>query len=220
MNLLLIRHGHPDYTHDCLTPLGHSQAERAADRLRDEKIDAFFSSPFGRAKETALHSAEGRGMEITVLPFMRELSWGPKGERDPSLTYNPWNQAELAVHEGAGLDENAPYLRDNTVWEYASLVAAGADEWLPTLGYVREGLYYRCTRENTDTYALFAHAGSFAALFSHLLNLSFPQALHLLGIGFTGISRLSFDPAPGQLVCPRITLLNDMKHLEGESPGR
>ena len=67
MRIIFVRHGHPDYTKDCLTELGHKQAEAVAERLKDEKIDKFFSSSCGRAYETALHIAEGRGMEVEKL---------------------------------------------------------------------------------------------------------------------------------------------------------
>ena len=39
MRLLFVRHGHPNYELDCLTDLGHLQAEAAAERLMKENID-------------------------------------------------------------------------------------------------------------------------------------------------------------------------------------
>ena len=33
MRIIFVRHGHPDYKNDCLTPLGHKQAEEAAKML-------------------------------------------------------------------------------------------------------------------------------------------------------------------------------------------
>lgn len=39
MRLILVRHGHPNYEIDCLTELGHLQAEAAAERLCSEGID-------------------------------------------------------------------------------------------------------------------------------------------------------------------------------------
>ena len=32
MRIVFVRHGHPDYKNDCLTPLGHEQAKAAAAR--------------------------------------------------------------------------------------------------------------------------------------------------------------------------------------------
>ena len=39
MKIILVRHGHPDYVNDCLTPLGHEQAAKAALRLKNEGIE-------------------------------------------------------------------------------------------------------------------------------------------------------------------------------------
>ncbi len=43
MRLFFVRHGHPDYEKDCLTELGHIQAERAAMRLKEEGIKKIYS---------------------------------------------------------------------------------------------------------------------------------------------------------------------------------
>ena len=53
MKIILVRHGDPDYEKDCLTELGHKQAKVVAQRLLKENIDEIYSSPLGRAKQTA-----------------------------------------------------------------------------------------------------------------------------------------------------------------------
>ena len=58
MNLYIVRHGNPNYDLDCLTPLGHEQAEAAAEALEAIGIDEIYSSPMGRARETAKHLAD------------------------------------------------------------------------------------------------------------------------------------------------------------------
>lgn len=67
MKLLLVRHGHPNYELDCLTSLGHLQAEAAAKRLMDKNIDLFYSSTCGRAVETAQYTAKEYGLPVTQL---------------------------------------------------------------------------------------------------------------------------------------------------------
>ncbi len=52
MRIILVRHGHPDYTTDTLTEKGILHAKAAAERLKDEKVDIFYSSSCGRAYET------------------------------------------------------------------------------------------------------------------------------------------------------------------------
>ena len=53
MRLIFVRHGEPDYVNDCLTENGILQAKATAERLKKEDIKAVYSSPNGRARETA-----------------------------------------------------------------------------------------------------------------------------------------------------------------------
>lgn len=76
MRLVFVRHGEPDYEHDCLTENGRVQAKSTAVRLAKEKFSAIYSSPMGRARETASYTAQGRGLDIKILDFMHEIDWG------------------------------------------------------------------------------------------------------------------------------------------------
>ena len=51
MRIIFVRHGEPDYKHDCLTELGHLQAEDAAKRLREEGIEEILTSEIPEVKE-------------------------------------------------------------------------------------------------------------------------------------------------------------------------
>ena len=51
--LYIVRHGDPDYATDSLTERGILQAEAVGKRIAASKIDRIFSSPMGRAKQTA-----------------------------------------------------------------------------------------------------------------------------------------------------------------------
>ena len=53
MLLYIIRHGDPIYETDSLTERGRAQAEAVAKRLAASGIDRVFSSPMGRARQTA-----------------------------------------------------------------------------------------------------------------------------------------------------------------------
>ncbi len=65
--------GHTDLD---LSELGKSQAEFTAERLKDEHIDAIYSSDLLRAHNTALPHARMRGLEIVDMPEFRELFIG------------------------------------------------------------------------------------------------------------------------------------------------
>ena len=73
MYLYFVRHGMPDYKTDTLLPEGVRQAEAAAKRLSYSGLDEIYSSPMGRAQETARPAAELLGLPVTVLPWAAEL---------------------------------------------------------------------------------------------------------------------------------------------------
>lgn len=59
-----------------LTPHGSNQAHRNAQLLRDEGIDAVFSSPLGRARRTATIIGTELGLGIQVVDELAEIDHG------------------------------------------------------------------------------------------------------------------------------------------------
>ena len=216
MRLLLVRHGHPNYELDCLTPLGHLQAKAAAERLEKEKIDVFYASTCGRAVETAEHTASRYGLPVTQLPFMREVTWGYNGQpNDPAG--HPWDLVDRMILEGKTLANSdwreIPPFKGNSICENVDLIAEGIDGWLETLGYTREGEYYRAGENTAKTVALFSHGGSSNAVLAHILNLPFPFVIQVFRANFTSITVLNFPDTPGDLVMPVLELVNDCAHI-------
>ena len=165
MRIVLVRHGHPDYEKDCLTELGLKQADIAAQRLLDEGIEEIFSSPLGRAQQTAEAFSKASGIKkIVTLDFMREIRYGKSDALYESG--NPWLLADELVKDGWDLNNpewrNHPYFVDNLATADADLIAKKTDDFLTTLGYEREGKYYRCkdSRYSQKTIAIFCHGGS------------------------------------------------------------
>jgi probable phosphoglycerate mutase len=74
MLLYIVRHGDPIYETDSLTERGKLQAEAVGKRMYDARIDRIFSSPMGRARETAEIALPGVPYEVT--PLIREISVG------------------------------------------------------------------------------------------------------------------------------------------------
>ncbi|MBR4343561.1 MAG: histidine phosphatase family protein [Lachnospiraceae bacterium] len=219
MRLIMVRHGDPDYEKDCLTELGHRQAELVAERLMDEGIQEIYSSPLGRARETAEHFAARSGIgPIKTLDFMREIRYGWEGELYKKG--NPWIEAAELISKGKDLQTSDwrkyPSYDGNTATIDIDKVAAGTDEWLKTLGYEREGLYYRCKTEDDRkrTFVLFCHGGSMTSFLSRVFNIPFPHLCMVLGfIQCTSITVLRFNREPGSLAMPLLEVAAEARHL-------
>jgi alpha-ribazole phosphatase len=83
--LLLVRHGESEYNvarrfagfvDIDLTEAGCRQVERLRERLAPDKIDAVYASDLKRARRTAEIIIEGRSLEITTCPELREIHYG------------------------------------------------------------------------------------------------------------------------------------------------
>ncbi|MFH8658040.1 histidine phosphatase family protein [Streptomyces afghaniensis] len=99
--LLLIRHGLPvaGVFDPRLSPEGTAQAERLAAWLVHEGVDALYSSPYRRARETVAPLERLTGMTATVLDDLRE--W----DTDVSQPYMPPEQIGADDPRAAALAE-------------------------------------------------------------------------------------------------------------------
>ena len=211
MRIILVRHGEPNYELDCLTETGKAQAVSAANRLAGEGISEIFASPQGRARQTAMYTAEKLGLPVTTLDFMHEIAWG--GENIPERGH-PWTLAyQLITREDYDFMRrdwrSHPYFRENAATACFYDVTRRFDAFLAGRGYRREGLRYFCVSGGQETIAIFSHGGSGTCVLAHLLSLPFPYASSVMGYDFTGITILELPCAPGEYVYPRLELFND-----------
>ena len=219
MRLIFVRHGEPDYQKDCLTDTGRIQAALAAERLQDEGIEEIWSSPLGRAYETAQITADRLGLPVQTLECMRELQWGSTTEEKIYAGGHPWDIADKIARDGIDLNRidwrESPYFRTNRVSECVDQVEAGIDQWLKRFAYQREGFYYqhKKSEEQHRTIALFCHGGSSSAAIGHILNLPFPYVCGLLHTDFTGITILRFERHAGMGLLPCLELGSDSRHI-------
>ena len=66
MLLYIVRHGDPNYEVDCLTERGKLQAEAVGKRIFDSGINQIYSSPMGRARETAAPACRLLGLDCQI----------------------------------------------------------------------------------------------------------------------------------------------------------
>lgn len=215
MRIIFVRHGHPDYGKDCLTELGHPQAEAATERLKDERISKIFSSTCGRAVETARHIALRHNLDVEQLEFMREIYWGAPQSDD---YVQPWWLVADWIKNGKNTMNtdwrNDSDYKGHILLESYDKVANGFDNLLKTLGLEREGNYYRVTTENNDTVMMVSHAGASTVALSHIFNIPFPFMCNALCPDFTAITVVHFDcKEKGTLVAPQFEIANDSRHI-------
>lgn len=244
MRIIFVRHGHPNYEKDCLTELGHLHAAAVANRLAGEGIEAIYSSTCGRAHETAGYVARKLGLDIVKCDFMREISWGSVNEQSLKFNGHPWDTVDHMVANNESILEadwadKEPFVHNKLVAD-VQMIADATDAWLESLGYKREGKYYRvcgniimgshadgalpvdCAlhsggdqRPTCRTIAAFGHGGASAAILSHMFNLPFPFTCSVMGPDYTGITVVTLPDNKGCLVTPRFEILNDARHIAG-----
>ncbi|MBO7171219.1 MAG: histidine phosphatase family protein [Clostridia bacterium] len=220
MRLTFIRHGHPNYQLDCLTELGHNQAEAVAARLEKDGIDKLFASSKGRAQETAAHIAEKLGLPFETLPFMAEIGWGNEDGTPSPFGGHPWYVAWDMAERGETLlspdfAKEGAYA-GNRVIRLAEEKNAAFDALLQELGYTREGEFYRVTKEPPyKNVAIVSHGGSSTAVIAHLLNWLLPHAYAMMEPHCTAITTLLLPDEVGKRFIPKIGLMNDARHIAG-----
>jgi len=195
MELLLIRHALPlrvevaeGRADPDLDPLGHRQAEALAAWVRDESLDAIWSSPLARARQTA--AAIERATAITAVVHDDLAEW----DRHASM-YIPMEELKATDHE---------------VWR------AMADGRWDDLGVDIDGFRRRVVAvideiaagHRGQRVAVVCHGGVINAYAAAVLGIDAPVFFEPI---YTGISRVLVSSAGFR----SIRSLNEVAHLRG-----
>lgn len=223
MLLYIIRHGIPDYATDSLTERGWLQAEAVGKRLAKSKIDRIFTSPMGRARQTAEPACRLLGLEATVEDWAHEigdecLTTFPDGRAKslcivPNTRFRERDDMDL-VYDRAF--EN-PWVSHSGMEAEVRRVERCGDEFLERLGYKREGNVYRILRPNEEKVALFCHAIFGKTWLSTLLRIPF----HIMWSDFcyshTGVTILEFENHADGITAPNCLSYCDLSHIYAEN---
>jgi len=199
--LLLVRHavtgfnsthrfaGHRDTE---LSPIGCQQAERLRDRLRDDKIDAVYSSDLRRALVTAETIATGRRVDIITCPELREIDYGATEGLTPDEVGRRYPEvAEALASSSPGLE----FPGGETLHGLAERVG----RFLEKLG----------GHKSSETVLIVSHRGPMRVMICRLL-----------GIGLEHWRQISLDNASLSIVATSargaiLSLLNETSYLKG-----
>ena len=222
MLLYIIRHGDPDYTTDSLTEKGILQAEAVGKRLAKVGINKVFSSPMGRARQTAEPLCRMLGLSYTVEEWTHEIgdemfATHPNGSRTsmggiPSYCFREKGGIDLPFEQ----EMDAPILNETQMDTVFPYLEENGRDFLERLGYKEENGVYRILRPNDDRVALFCHAGFARAWISRLLHI--PAQIMWAGFNYchTGVTILDFKNYPGDFTAPRMMCYSDMSHYHTE----
>lgn len=221
MEIVLIRHGQPEWVRDGLnvidpplTELGHRQAALAAEQLAGEHFDEVFASPLVRARQTAAPLFEALGRPEAIQPWLEEI-------RDPGWHGTPAEKAQQLYRELTERPVNDRWdglVGGESIREFTDRIHVGVRAFLSERGVERvdHELPLWSIAEPGRRIALVAHAGTNSVTIGHLLGLEpTPWEWERFVLGHTSISRLEALPVhEGHTFS--LTSLSNLEHLKPE----
>lgn len=221
MKLYIIRHGAPDYATDSLTPLGKRQAEAVSRRFSQNGLDLIFSSPMGRAKETAQPTCEILRKEMKILDWCSEgAAYADLSVKKPDGGTR-WcfakQRTDYKNNNTVGLyydwKKADPEFQSENVQKRLDIIAKGSDEFLADLGYERDGCVYKITEPNDLRVGVFCHQGFGLTWISHLLSIPPHIFWASFDMTFTGVTLIEFKNYPNGTTTPMLLQFDDQSHI-------
>lgn len=220
MNIYIVRHAEPDYEHDSLTEKGWREAELLSRRLEKIPNGTYYTSPLGRARDTASLTLRKVGAEATVCPWLREFDAGYKTAKAFHPTGLGWDllpedwTGDPAYYDPEKWFE-APAYGDTAIRQVYEDVIRNFDAVLASHGYRREGHLYRADKPNGDNLFFFCHFGVECVLLSRLLDCS-PVVLwhHTVALTSSVTILTTEERREGKAVF-RMSRFGDLSHLDG-----
>ncbi len=200
MELILVRHGLPDWAPDSLarndphlSDLGHRQAARlAAFAERWGPVDELWMSPMHRARETAAPIGEATGLDPVVHEWAHEI-------RNP----DQWEGSPIDEIKDAWVDANLRPISDlwdgmpggETFRDFHKRIVAGLEAAIAERGITRldDGhLHLWNVPDDQRRVVLVAHGGTNAVVIGHLSGAEpTPWEWDRFESPHTGVARLS-----------------------------
>lgn len=194
MELLLIRHALPERVEVVgrpadppLSPLGHRQAELLAQWLAAETVDALYTSPMARARQTAEPLAALLGIDPVISEGVAEFDRHAEA-------YVPLEELKAANDPRWQELVDGGYFADSDVTadEFQAGVVAAVDEIV--------------SENRSRTVAVFCHGGVINAYVGHVLGL---DEFMVFEPTYTGITRIRASGRGHRM----IVTMNEFAHL-------
>ena len=218
MQIVLVRHGQPEWVRDGLTvvdppltDLGAAQAERTADELLGAGFDEIAVSPLRRARQTAAPLLRRLGRSEIVEPWLQEI-------REPDWHGSPAEMAAKAYAEERSRAAEARWTGvdgGEASRDFVQRVRSGASAFLEARGIHRspQRLPIWQIEQPEQRLVVFAHAGVNGVLLCLLMGLDpVPWEWDRFVTRHASITRLeSMQLGDGHTFS--LTQLSDVEHL-------
>ena len=226
MELVLIRHGQPEWVVDghnrndpALTARGRAQADRAAARIADPTeepadgpVDHLLVSPARRARETAAPVAAALGLEAVVHDWLLELQMPDDWDDSPIEVVEQAFAAQRDWPRERWWDglEGAESLRD-----FHDRIVTGAEAALAAMGVTpaAEPGLWDVADDAPGRVVAVAHGGTNSTLVAHLLGVEKePWDWERFRMGHASVAVLQTTPLAGAAIWS-LRGLGDAAHL-------
>jgi broad specificity phosphatase PhoE len=201
--IYLVRHGATQLTAEdrfagssdvSLSAEGRGQVASLAERLKNENLDAIYTSPLSRTLETAHILASPHGLEPTPEPCLREIDYGhweglsrTEVERDFQTEYAIWQEDPFTI---------APQ---------------GGESGLNVLNRILPVVRRIVETHRHRSVLVVSHKGTNRLLISSLLGFDMRSYRDRLDQSPAALNILDFMSE----VRPRLRVFNDVSHYEG-----
>ncbi len=217
MRLIFVRHAEPDYEHDSLTEKGWREAALLAERTARWKVDEFYCSPLGRARDTASLTLKKCGRSAVTCDWLREFE-APVLDPVTGKERLPWDLlpeywTQIPKMHSVETFTDTDLMRSGRVKEEYARVCDGIDGILLAHGYERKGKMYRTESHNEDTVVLFCHMGVTFFMLSHLLNISPVNLIHGMFLAPSSVTIVTTEEVEEGKAYFRCQEVGDTSHL-------
>ena len=207
MILYIIRHGDPDYEHDTITEYGNKEAAALADWFDTMKIefDRIYTSPLGRAKDTASYTCQTQSIVPEVLEWTEEsVDYMQPFEPNSDIQYR---------FTANGIEDYQDFSDQNRMPTIERMIK-GSDTFLKELGYERIGSHYKILNHTDEKIAVFCHGGFGSAWTAHLLGMAPTIGFSSMFMTTTCVNVFEFRPyGESEYTRPRMFHFGDVPHL-------
>lgn len=201
--ILLVRHGETTSAAEDrfagstdveLSEAGRRQARALARRLAPEALAAAYASPMARTRETARLILEGRDLEVTVVPELREIDHGDWEGHTKGDVCDRWAEEFRAW-------ETDPF----------TFAPSGGETGLAVLNRALPRLLAIAERHLGSSVLVVSHKATIRLLVGHLLGFALRGYRDRLGQNPCALNVLDIQRG-GEA---RLILFNDVSHYEG-----